>query len=321
MSYLSFEKLKSSLKNDNFFIVDRKVFDLHEANLSFLDGKCVFFLEDPEREKSFETLEKAISFFLERRINRTNRIVVIGGGATTDLGGFVASIILRGVDWVCVPTTLLGIIDASLGGKTGINTPHGKNLVGSFHRPVDTMVVEDFLETLPEDEKESGKGELLKYAFLDKKVYEAVVNENSLENIMELCRSCKIKIVDKDFKEEGQRMVLNLGHTFGHVLEVMMPAPHGVAVTLGLEMVLKLFKEELLDEYKLLREKLKLNKYSLPNDLNEKEFWRIFLSDKKMTDEGINLILPKQIGEVEVKKFSMEAIKDLAVEKLGNLFA
>lgn len=321
MANINIQTVVQYLKNDRFFMVDKKVFDLHHEPLSFLKGKAVFYLIAPEKAKSVEGYEKALEFMLEKGIDRKSRIVAIGGGATSDLAGFVASTILRGVDWVCVPTTLLSVIDASIGGKTGINSPKGKNLIGTFHPPAQTYICLDFLKTLSAQEMTSGRGELLKYAFLDKKVFLAIKEDRPEEELINLCRQCKNEIVRKDFKERGERKNLNLGHTFGHALEKSRGLPHGVAVAMGMEMILELFMPRLLEEFYELREKLGVS-YDFPINLNSKEFWSYISKDKKKTETKIALIVPETIGRVEIRLLTLENLEEKVAshDRFKNLF-
>lgn len=310
MGNISFNQLNQKLRDEKFFIVDRKVFNLYESKLDALAGKYLYIIDEPEAHKTFEGLEGLIAFLLENKISRRDRLVAIGGGALSDLAGFAASIVLRGIDWVCVPTTLLSLIDASIGGKTGINTGFGKNLVGAFHCPKDTFIVLNFLETLPAEELASGKGELLKYAFLDAKVFEAVKAKMSLEKIILMCRDVKERIVEKDFKESGERAKLNLGHTFGHVFERLEKIPHGIAVAMGLEVVLDLYVPELSEDFEQLKDLMDIE-YSLPHGLDKNEFWSHFSRDKKQSGDGcLTMVIPESVGNARLKNLSIESVKN-----------
>ena len=321
MANISLKGLKQHLADEKFFIIDEKLLELYEDEFSFLKDKSVLSLKEPESHKCMASYERSINFFLDAKISRSDKIVAIGGGALSDLAGFVASTILRGVDWIVVPTTLLSIIDASIGGKTGINSDFGKNLIGSFHMPIKSYVCLEFLKTLPRIELDSGRGELTKYAFLDKSVYEAL-KENDLNLAIDLCRRCKEVIVEKDFKEGGERAKLNLGHTFGHAIEKMTGIPHGIAVAIGLEMVIDLYADHLSDELKWLRPVLELN-YELPTNLDSQKFWDLLTMDKKRKGSEIMFIIPKNIGEVEYKYFKLDQLKESlgAHEKYKSFFA
>tara|TARA_B100001971_G_C18256708_1_gene582780 strand:- start:2297 stop:3250 length:954 start_codon:yes stop_codon:yes gene_type:complete len=314
------EELKSKLDQYKFFIVDKTVLELY-PELSFLDEKVTYVVDGAESNKTLCGFEKAINFFLENKISRNDKLVAIGGGALSDLGGFVASSILRGIDWVVVPTTLLSIIDASIGGKTGINSEYGKNLIGAFHMPCRSYVCLDFIKTLEKIELDSGKGELSKYAFLDEKVYKALI-EDKFDLAVDLSIKCKEDIVEKDFKEGGERAKLNLGHTFGHAVERLSKLPHGISVIIGLEMVIDLFAPQLEENFKKIKEVLSID-YKIPKGLDSEKFWNLLGMDKKRIDDGVMFIIPTVVGEVEFKKFTLDELQKVlgAHEKYQSLFS
>jgi 3-dehydroquinate synthase len=259
MQNISFSQLIQSIENYDHFIIDQTVYKLYENELSPLRSKKIFFVIEPEESKNIDTFNTILENFLEAGITRSSTIVAIGGGATTDLAGFVASTILRGVKWISVPTTLLGMVDASIGGKVGINTKHGKNLIGNFHEPISTFFCFDFLNTLNSTELESGKGEILKYCFLDESIKKKCLEEGFSNDLIFNCAKLKMKIVKSDLKESGNRVVLNLGHTFGHAIEKLTNIPHGVAVAKGIEINLKSFSPNLINDFNHLCSILKIN--------------------------------------------------------------
>ncbi len=280
MQNISFSQLAQSVDLYEHFIVDKAVFELHKEDLSFLKSKKTYYIEDPEASKSMTCFETITNFFLESGISRSDTIVAIGGGATTDLSGFVASTVLRGVEWVSVPTTLLAMIDASIGGKVGINSRFGKNLIGQFHLPIDTYFCFKFLDTLDSSELESGKGELLKYCFLDKEIKQSCLENGYTTDLIFQCAKFKMSIVENDLKESGKRAILNYGHTIGHAIEKLSSFPHGLSVAKGIEFNIKLFSNELLEELYQLCTKLGVklpNKLSLDSD----KFYELIKSDKK----------------------------------------
>jgi 3-dehydroquinate synthase len=173
------------LHQDSFYAV------IDEAVRSHLPdwikaSKAVFWLKNPEEDKNLNTFGEAVSFFLDQGISRTSKLHAIGGGATTDLAGFVAATVVRGVSWISIPTTLLAIVDGSIGGKVGVNMPQGKNLVGAFYAPEKVLICLDFLSTLPKIEWESGKGEVLKYGLLSKKIYDRLIEWEKLAIALEI---------------------------------------------------------------------------------------------------------------------------------------
>lgn len=308
MNGIDIERLSEQFAGDAYFIVDSEVFRLHEKNLEFLNSKITYLVSNPEASKSLQAVERICNFFLDQKIARSDRIIVIGGGATGDLGGFVASILLRGIDWVCVPTTLLSVVDSSIGGKTGVNTNQGKNLIGSFHLPRKIYFCKDFLKTLSVDQMMSGRGEVLKYAFLSKDIYDEVMN-GSEERAFILCSELKEKIVTLDYKEQGERKVLNFGHTLGHVFERLLNVPHGIAVAIGIETILTLYNSDLLKRFYALKSQLEIE-YDQPRGLDQDRFFKLLQSDKKRLNANeMDLVLVRDIGKVYIEQTSFEEIK------------
>lgn len=223
-----------------FYIVDEHVYDIYQqTKLSFI--KTPFVVTGGESFKYVSPLMHTMEELLGAGIKRSSLIVVIGGGATGDAGGFIASTILRGVDYIHVPTTLLAH-DSAIGGKTAINSQHGKNLIGAFYRPAAVVYDLDFLSSLPESEILSGFGEVFKHAMLNDAELLAElmsVTKDKIE-LSELTPfiikgiETKMKIVIADEHESGSRKFLNLGHTLAHALEYKYKIPHGQAVMLGL---------------------------------------------------------------------------------------
>lgn len=226
--------------NEVFYIVDETVYQHFKARQ--LKG-----IEDPiiissgESAKSFDSFINLTESLLQKGIKRSSLIVVIGGGAAGDVGGFAAAVTLRGVDFIQVPTTILAH-DSAIGGKTAINSSHGKNLIGSFHRPVGVVYDLEFLSTLPKSEILSGFGEVFKHALLNS---EKTVNElmhktsagisiDAIEDSIIDGIKTKMEYVTADEFESGSRKFLNLGHTLGHAIEYHYKIPHGQAIILGL---------------------------------------------------------------------------------------
>jgi len=201
-----------------------------------------------EQTKSFQHLSTLVSALLERKIERSTTLVALGGGVIGDLVGFAAAITLRGLAFVQIPTTLLAQVDSSVGGKTGINTAHGKNLVGAFHQPILVLADTDVLDTLPTRELRAGYAEVVKYGLLGDRAFfewlethgDAVLAGEPDARREAIVRSCRAKatIVARDEKEAGDRALLNLGHTFGHAYEAECGYGdlllHGEAVSIGM---------------------------------------------------------------------------------------
>jgi shikimate kinase/3-dehydroquinate synthase len=210
----------------------------------------------------------------ELRLDRGGTIVALGGGCTTDVTGFAAATYLRGVPWVAVPTTLVGQVDAAIGGKTGIDIPEGKNLVGAFHWPARVVLDEGLLETLPERERRQGRAELVKTQLL-------AGHELDVRG----AASYKAALCLRDPHDHGPRRYLNLGHTFAHALEAAadFDLPHGEAVALGLLAALRLSGRDTAAVEKLLE--------PAPVSVDPERAWQALLRDKKRTDDAINLVL------------------------------
>ncbi|MGE3611493.1 MAG: 3-dehydroquinate synthase family protein [Bacteriovoracaceae bacterium] len=308
-----FKELEELQSNQFFAMVDSKV--KNQLPEWIQKSSTVFWINAPESEKKIETFTRALEFFLESGIQRSSQIIAIGGGATTDLAGFVASALLRGIEWVAIPTTLLAMIDGSIGGKTAINMPQGKNLVGSFHLPKKVLICGEFLSTLPEDEWFSGKGELLKYAFLSKKINDLILNHASMDEIAYACAQFKEEIVERDLTEQGDRILLNLGHSLGHAFESTLKIPHGKAVALGLYYLFEIMNlPQLVHELQILMEALGMNpvdyKISKYPQFNLESFLSYLKYDKKSIDSKIKLILVKEVGNCFIQEYPLADLKE-----------
>ncbi|HTP52280.1 MAG TPA: 3-dehydroquinate synthase family protein [Anaeromyxobacteraceae bacterium] len=204
-------------------------------------------LPDGERGKTLAALESAARKLLRAGLTRQSLVVALGGGAVTDAAGLLAALYMRGVDWLALPTTLLAMVDAALGGKTGANLPEAKNAVGAFHPPVAVLSDPAALATLPERELRSGLGEALKYGFLrpallPRMAASARRGRAGVELVAE-CARVKLEVVERDPKERGERKLLNLGHTFGHGVEAaggFSRYKHGEAVAVGMAFAFRL---------------------------------------------------------------------------------
>lgn len=209
-------------------------------------------VSDGEDAKRVEVAAWCWGIMGKSDFTRTDAIIGFGGGSTTDLAGFVAATWLRGVAYYAVPTTLLGMVDAAVGGKTGINTAEGKNLVGAFYAPKAVICDLNTLETLPKNELVSGFAEVAKYGFIaDEKILELLENDldaatnvssETFREIVERCIAVKARVVGTDFKEAGEREILNYGHTLGHAIELVEKFQwrHGAAISVGMMFVAQL---------------------------------------------------------------------------------
>ncbi|WP_120495389.1 3-dehydroquinate synthase [Kiloniella sp. EL199] len=244
------------IKQDRTFIItDENVAKHHlptlETALKSKDIKShTLILPSGEQTKSFRQLDHVIDFLLEHNIDRKSTLIAFGGGVIGDLAGFAAAVVMRGIDFIQIPTTLLSQVDSSVGGKTGINTARGKNLVGSFHQPKLVLADTGLLETLPRRELLAGYAEVVKYGLInDPQFFEwledkagKVISGDISARTHAVLVSCaaKAKIVAQDEKESGARGLLNLGHTFGHALEAETgyngSLLHGEAISIGMVM-------------------------------------------------------------------------------------
>lgn len=313
MSNLEFKTWSFNLLSDEN--VDQYVFVVDEVlKLDLPDDCIVYKCKAGEELKTFQKLEKALNYFLDNGVTRKSHLVAIGGGSVSDFAGLIASLLLRGINWSVVPTTLLSMVDASIGGKTAVNAKQGKNLIGTFHFPKSILIDEAFLKTLDQKEIESGRGEVLKYAFLDKNIFNCLSRENySWSDIIRLCALYKTKIVEKDLYEGGERKLLNLGHTFGHAIEKDSGIHHGIAVVYGLEVILKLYgTESILNKMQQLKKNLELSHLDLNNiKIDSDSILGYLKSDKKNVGKGyIELVIPQDIGDVSIVKKAVHDIEN-----------
>ena len=236
-------------QTNTFWIIDAKVFHLYHTMFSTITNDKIFLLEASEENKSMNTVLQIVEKMGEASCNRQTTLIAVGGGLTLDVVGFAASIYMRGISWISIPTTLLAAADSCLGGKTAVNSSNVKNLLGTFHPPKSIFIDVEFLKTLSLDDFKSGVGEMLKIALLSGK--ENVDEfENDLPELLQQNGSIikkyiyksllyKKEIVEQDELESGMRRVLNYGHTYGHAIEVVSnyKISHGKAVAMGMVMV------------------------------------------------------------------------------------
>lgn len=307
MQIVSYKQILEEVSRSKFIIIDNRLLSLYPGLKASLAQKSVYYVDRAESSKNLSIYSEIVNFFLDESITRNDLLYVIGGGATSDLGGFVAATILRGIDWIVIPTTLLAMIDASIGGKVGINCEKGKNLIGNFHLPIDTLICHHFLSTLDELDIKSGRGELLKYCFLSKDIKELVLNNELNDKIIAACGSFKEEIAKIDFFETGERKKLNLGHSFGHAFEKSLDLSHGVAVAYGLQLIIEIYTPELKLEFTEICKKLDIN--LAPQNCDFKVFDTYFRKDKKRRNEDeMELIIPNLNNGVDIIRKSISEI-------------
>ena len=301
----------------------------------------MYFFKASEKNKSQNSVNKILEILLSKNFSREDCLVSVGGGITGDISGFAASLFKRGLKFINIPTTLLSQVDSSIGGKTGINTRYGKNLIGSFYQP--NLVISDieFLKTLPKRELICGYGEILKHSLIANKKIFNFLDKNS-SKIFKLSsshikkaifESCKIKkqVVEKDEKEKGLRKILNFGHTFAHAFEATLgysnKLNHGEAVILGIKTALNFsLKNKIINkkEYSLIVNHI--IKSHLPSDINKffeaKDLNKILsfmLKDKKNNSDKISLVLLKKIGSPIInREYNQKSLKKFLKSELTN---
>jgi 3-dehydroquinate synthase len=275
-------------------------------------------LPDGESFKTLDTLNLIFDALLEMRHNRTTTLIALGGGVIGDMTGFAAASYQRGVDFIQIPTTLLSQVDSSVGGKTGVNHPRGKNMIGAFYQPKAVLADTDVLKTLPKRELAAGLAEVIKYGLIYDVEFLAWLEQNI--DGLNACdpellayaikRSCEIKaeVVAQDERESGIRAILNLGHTFGHAIETEQGYGnwlHGEAVGAGMWMAADLsHRLGWISAGDLARTETLLRRANLPvrapEDMSPERFIELMSLDKKVLDGRIRLVLLKQLGEAVV---------------------
>ena len=290
-----------------------------------------------EKTKSFKSVEFYINKLLQGNFNRSDLVIAVGGGIVGDTVGFVASIFKRGINFINLPTTLLAQVDSAIGGKTGINSIYGKNLIGSFYQPKLVLSDTSFLNSLPKKEMICGYAEILKHSIIKdfnffkwlKKNTKKILSKNKKELIHAIKKSCEIKIffVNKDVNEKGIRMMLNFGHTFAHAIEAKNKfskrTTHGEAVLSGmilatrLSVIKKVCSSSVLNQLKEIYKNNSLSytfkNFSNPNKINS--LIPYLINDKKNNDDKINFILLKRIGKTTLPnkfKISISKLKKLS---------
>lgn len=272
-----------------------------------------YVFEAGEQSKNLNTIGEILGALAEAAFTRTDAIVALGGGVATDMAGFVASIFLRGIKVFQIPTSLLAQVDASVGGKTGVDLPQGKNLVGAFWQPGLVIADTSLLSSLSDQVFTEGMAEVIKYAFiLDKALYEKLMirvtkNSPELEDVVARCIELKAEVVSQDEHDNGLRQLLNFGHTIGHVIEVHsnFTVSHGFAVAKGMERISRgsPVHDELVQMLKL---------YELPFDdpISADQIMAGIMNDKKKRGSNITAVVVNEIGKGELKPMPVEDFRN-----------
>lgn len=292
------KKVKKSLENAGFSAVE-------------------YIFPNGETSKNLHTFAEILEFLAEKKLTRTDIIVALGGGVVGDVAGFCAAVYLRGIKFVQLPTTILAACDSSVGGKTAVDLSHGKNLAGAFHQPSAVICDTETFKTLEKRQVSCGFAEIIKYGVIrDGELFAALCdNRRTLEEIITRCVEIKRDIVENDENDNGERKLLNFGHTLGHAVEKHsdFSLTHGEAVAVGMMMI-----SEICEKAGICRgitESLAelLNKYSLPTKykITKEELISIAAGDKKVEGNSVTLVIPEKIGVCTLKKVSLSEFEDL----------
>jgi len=329
---LDFGKLALDVKKDCQVVVvsDDKVFPLYGDAVinSFLDrGYKVsgYIVDNGERAKDLEVAKRLLRFLVDRGVTRHDMVVALGGGVVGDLAGFVAAVYLRGIDFIQLPTTVLAAVDSSVGGKTGLDLPEGKNLVGAFHQPRAVFCDTSTFASLPRETYADGMAEVVKHGMIaDKDLF---TNLDKL-GIAEICRrnvEIKAGIVEKDEFDKGVRNLLNFGHTVGHAVESLSrySISHGSAVAIGMTVITRASEKAGLTEsadggcLEELTKTLKRLELPVSCEYSAKELAEAAMSDKKRSGDTITLVIPKRIGHAELHKLPVAQLEDFIAKGLA----
>lgn len=299
-------------------VIDENVYQQHN-----IDGVNATIIVVPSGEiaKSWQEVQGITNELLAAQLDRNALLIGIGGGVVTDLVGFVASIYKRGIDCVLVPTTILAMVDAAIGGKNGINVGDFKNMIGTITQPLHIIYDYQFLLTLPEMQWANGFAEIIKHAAIqDQEMFGLLKNHNlayfqddavALAELIKANVQIKVKIIEQDPNEKGIRKLLNFGHTLAHAIEKKYNLLHGFAVSIGMVYAAKLSRQ-VLGFYEVDELCAVLQQYHLPiaYDFYFEEAIHLIQADKKANGDGIDFILLKTIGHAQIQNITTEKIQN-----------
>jgi len=321
--------INESLENLNQYVPANRVVIITDYNVSLyyrshFPGWDVVEIGTGEKIKTLDTVQYIYKKLVAREIDRSCFIVGIGGGIVCDIAGFVASTYMRGLPFGFVSTTLLSQVDASVGGKNGVNFQGYKNMIGVFNQPSFVICDPAMLKTLPKKELLCGFAEIVKHAvigdrahfdFLEKYYKEALeMDEEVLARLIYDSIIVKSSIVQRDEKEKGERRKLNFGHTYGHALEKSIGIPHGEAVSIGIVFAANLsVRRNLLPLEEAVKIRRLLERLHLPTKTtaNKEKIWDAIKKDKKKQGQGIHFVLLKTIGEAVIEEISLEELEEV----------
>lgn len=317
------------------------IFVLADSNSSIVfrppSNAVVHYIDCHESNKTLCMAETILEKFINNGITRHSSLVTIGGGLIGDIGGFVASIILRGVNWINAPTSLLAQVDSCIGGKTGVNSLCGKNLIGTFYNPSQVIIDIDMLKTLSNHQLQCGIAEVLKHSLISSNgsLFEWMNNNSqrilnrdkyALEYLIKESVLTKFKILQQDpLEKNGRRIILNFGHTIGHAIEYASDymISHGIAIAIGIAEIYKVAKYlNLVSPTDLASVLNSLRLFDFPtlniSQIDIKKFSDSLTLDKKRINSNIQLIMPIAIGSVKVMTFDVDSILPLIIRSITN---
>lgn len=321
------DDFRKELSRDSILIIDKKVYDLH--NLKSIDNDKVILFEASEENKTLSAYAEIVEKLLDIEADRSSEIVAIGGGITCDLVAFVASTFLRGVKLTLVPTTLLAMCDAAIGGKNGLNFQGAKNIIGNIRQPNRILVDTCFLSTLPEEVLSGGFAEVIKIsATCDATLFELLESETfafpnvdliAMREVIRRAIYLKLQIVAEDEFEAGKRRILNFGHTLAHAIEAVYGLSHGRAVALGMQFAVRLSKHQSIAQNSTIADniihridsiisKFKLNTAITPE---ADKILPYMLKDKKRESNNIHFITLTEIGKAEIRLISFTLLEEV----------
>lgn len=336
--------INKKLSKQGCFVVDKNVFNIYFKNKITINSKRIFIVNAKESNKNIETVLKICSFYSKHNINKGSEIFIVGGGILQDLGGSASYLFKRGIPWTYIPTTLLGISDSCLGGKTAVNFNTYKNLLGLFSAPKEVILSSDFIKTLSPEDISCGYGEIFRLAitggiksfnFFKKNIDHSLNGSKSaLEDLIKYSLMVKKSVIEEDEYEIDIRKSMNYGHTIGHALEAMTnyKIPHGIAVVIGI-----LIENNLAQELKLMDSRLCDEIFEQAKKIIDKKYIKLLAKcsfnniaehltkDKKTIGNKANYTYLKKLGDMQfsynditkTKKIIYES-RNLIVSKLQN---
>lgn len=317
-----FSSIAGEFGKENLLIItDENINRLHNTAL---EGFRKIVVPAGEPYKTQQSVDGIIRELLKAEADKHTVLVGVGGGVITDMTGYAASIFKRGIRVALVPTSLLAMVDAAIGGKNGVNIDQYKNMVGTVYQPEIILFDYSFLQTLPKEEWVNGFAEIIKHAcikdlelfeWLEKNDLSSIMNDPALvAGLVEKNVSIKTSVVLADEFETGERKLLNFGHTLGHALENLYHLPHGNAVSIGMVAACR-FSEDMNEFYSSEKERVMalLHQYQLPTQLHfdKEKVWNLMVMDKKRSRDAMNFILLKKIGMGEVHAIPLVQLKDM----------